>query len=332
MRDVAALAGVSLKTVSRVVNREPNVSEELAAKVERAAAQLGYRPNLTASSLRRADGRTATLGLLLEDVANPFSAAVHRGVEEACRARGVAVIASSLDEDPEREQELVRTLVSRRVDTLVIAPTAGHHGYLGQEMRAGLPVVFVDRAPRGLEADVVVTDNREGARTAVEHLIAAGHRRIAFLGGVTELPTARERHAGYVDALAAAGIAVDGTLVVRDLPTIETARIAAGTLLGLAEPPTAVFSAQNLITMGAVAALREHGRSHEVALIGFDDFPMAEILDPGVTVMAQDPMRIGYLAAELAFARAADPDRPFETVVVPTSLVMRGSGELAPGR
>ena len=332
MRDVAALAGVSLKTVSRVVNREAGVSPDLVAKVERAAGQLDYRPNLTASSLRRADGRTATLGLLLEDVANPFSAALHRGVEEACRARGVAVIASSVDEDPAREAELVRTLVARRVDALVIAPSAGPQGYLEQEARAGLPIVFVDREPLGIAADVVVADNRAGARGAVDHLIAHGHRRIAFLGDLAALTTAQERHAGYLDALQSSGIAVDDRLVVRDVHSVESARLAAVALLAGAEPPTAFFSAQNLITMGVVTALRHGGRSHDVALVGFDDFPMAEILDPGVTIVEQDPMRIGFIAAELAFARQGEPTRRVERVVIPTRLITRGSGEIPPGR
>lgn len=332
MRDVAALAGVSLKTVSRVVNRESGVSPDLVAKVERAASQLDYRPNLTASSLRRADGRTATLGLLLEDVANPFSAALHRGVEEACRSRGVAVIASSVDEDPLREAELVHTLVARRVDALVIAPSAGQQGYLEQETRAGLPIVFVDREPSGITADVVVADNRSGARAAVEHLIAQGHARIAFLGDLATLSTSQERYAGYLDALHAAGIRLDDDLVLRDVHSIDSARAATERLLARVQPPTALFGAQNLITMGIVTALRRLERSHDVALVGFDDFPMAEILDPGVTIVEQDPMRIGVIAAELAFARQADPARPVERVVVPTRLITRGSGEIPPGR
>jgi LacI family transcriptional regulator len=331
MRDVAALAGVSLKTVSRVVNHESGVSSDLVAKVERAATQLDYRPNLTASSLRRSAGRTSTVGLLLGDVANPFSAALHRGVEEVCRLRGIAVIAASVDEDPAREQELVRTMVARRVDALIVAPSGGQQGYLEQEMRAGLPIVFVDREPRGIDGDVVVADNRAGARAAAQHLIDHGHQRIAFLGDLASLSTAQERYSGYVDALNSAGIALDHRLVVRDVHSVENARAATLTLLDVAEPPTAFFSAQNLITMGAVTALRQQGRSHDVALVGFDDFPMAEILDPGVTIVEQDPMRIGVIAAELAFARGTEPDRPNERVVVPTTLITRGSGEIPPG-
>ena len=167
MHDVAALAGVSLKTVSRVVNGEPGVSADLVARVNRAAAQLDYRPNLAASSLRRTDGKTATIGLLLEDVANPFSSAVHRAIEDAARRRGVAVFASSLDEDPERERQLTRAFVSRRVDGLIIVPAGPDQSYLLSDRRAGLALVFIDRPPAFLDADTVLAANRDGARTGV---------------------------------------------------------------------------------------------------------------------------------------------------------------------
>lgn len=330
MRDVAALAGVSLKTVSRVVNRESGVSPELVARVERAAGQLAYRPNLTASNLRRSDGRTSTMGLLLEDVANPFSAALHRGVEEAARERGVAVIASSLDEDPERERELVRTLTSRRVDALVIVPTPGSHSYLVDEIRAGLAVVVVDREPSGLAVDVVVTDNFGGAAVGVAHLIDHGHRRIAFVGGYAQLTTARDREQGYVTALRDREIPIDPSLIVRDVHSAAEAEAAAIRLLSSDEPPTAIFGAQNLVTMGIVAALRRVGRSHDVALVGFDDFPMAEVLDPGVTVIAQQPLQLGATATELALTRLEDFPRTPTRVVIPTTMITRGSGEIPP--
>ena len=182
MHDVAALAKVSLKTVSRVVNQEPGVSRDLVLRVNQAAAQLDYRPNLAASSLRRTDGRTATIGLLLEDVGNPFSSTMHRAIEDAARARGVAVFASSLDEDPQREHQLIRAFVSRRVDGLVIAPAAADHSYLVNERRAGLALVFIDRPPSFLDGDTVLAANTEGARYGVRHLLEHGHRRVAFLG------------------------------------------------------------------------------------------------------------------------------------------------------
>ena len=332
MREVAALAGVSLKTVSRVINREPGVSSELVRKVERAATQLDFRPNLTAANLRRAGQRTATIGLVLEDVSNPFFAAILRGVEEVAVQRGVAVFAASLDEDHSQEQQIVEALSSRRVDGLILAPTALEQGYLANEMRSGLAMAFVDRAPRGVDGDVIVTDNRGASESAVRHLLELGHRRIAFIGDVAALPTAEDRYDGYLDAMMTAEVQVPSDYVIRDVRTVEQAEVIVTALLQSAQPPTALFTAQNLISMGAVRALRSLGVERSVAQIGYDDFELADVLNPGVTVVAQDPRRIGRLAAEALFARLADAARATATTVVPSELIKRGSGEIPPPR
>ncbi len=331
MRDVAALAGVSIKSVSRVVNREAGVSDDLAERVEAAAHQLDYRPDLTASNLRR--GRqTATLGLMLENVANPFSGAVHRAVDDAAIERGMAVLATSLDEDPVREREVARAMMQRRVDGLVMVPTGTDQSYLRAEMQAGLATVFVDRAPRFLDADTVLATNRSGSREAVEHLLAAGHRRIAFLGDLTNITTAQDRFKGYADALSAAGTSVDEQLVRTDLHTRDTSQRAVESLLRLppAVAPTALFASQNLITIGAIHTLHLLGLQHLIALIGFDDVELAGMLDPAVTVVAQDPYAIGRAAAELLFARLDGYTGPSQHRTISTRLVIRGSGEIAP--
>ena len=330
MRDVAALAGVSLKTVSRVVNREDGVSPELMARVSRAADQLDYRPNLTASNLRRADRRTGTIGLLVEDVANEFFSAIHRGIEEVARERGVAVIAASLDRDPALERDLVAAFASRRVDGLVLAPTAPEQGYLTNELRSGWPMVCIDRRPRGVEIDSVVTDNREAAAAGVEHLIEQGHHRIGFIGGQAMLSTEQARFAGYVDAMARAGVVVRPEWVHHGAANSEEAKAAALILLDQDPAPSAIFSGQNLITMGTVRALRERGLARRVALVGFDDFVLADLLEPAITVVAQDARAIGHLAAELLFQRVDGVDEPMRTHVVPSHLVLRGSGEIPP--
>jgi len=330
MRDVAALAGVSIKSVSRVVNRETGVSDDLAERVEAAAHQLDYRPDLTASNLRR--GRqTATLGLMLENVANPFSGAVHRAIDDAAIERGMAVLATSLDEDPVREREVARAMIQRRVDGLVMVPTGTDQSYLQPEMQAGLAAVFVDRAPRFLDADTVLATNRTGSREAVAHLLAAGHRRIAFLGDLTDISTAQDRFKGYTDALAAAGISVDEQLVRTDLHTRDTSQRAVESLLRLPPPiaPSALFASQNLITIGAIHALHLLGLQHLIALIGFDDVELAGMLDPAVTVVAQDPYAIGRAAAELLFARLDGYTGPSQHRTISTRLVIRGSGEIA---
>jgi LacI family transcriptional regulator len=331
MRDVAALAGVSLKTVSRVINDEPAVSTDVRTRVERAIVQLDFRPNLTASNLRRAGGKTATVGLVLEDLANPYSAAVIRAVEDTARPRGVTVVAGSVDEDPVRERALVEEFISRRVDGLIIVPAAVDHGYLVSERRSGLPTVFVDRPPRNLDADAVVAANREGAAAGVRHLIAGGHRRIAFIGDLPSIWTASERHDGYVEAMRQAGLD-ERRLVRRGVRGSDAAVDVLAELLEIADPPTAVFAAQNVLAIGAFTALRRLGRRGDIALVGFDDFPLADLLDPGVTVVAQDPLAMGRLAAEILFRRLDGDRTPSATHVVPTRLIERGSGEIRPTR
>jgi LacI family transcriptional regulator len=331
MKDVAALSGVSLKTVSRVVNREPGVSAELMSKVQRAADQLDYRHNLAASNLRRTDRKTATIGLLLEDLGNPFSAAVLRGVEEVARARDVEVLAGSVDADPRRERELAGAFIARRVDGLVVMPSGNDHSYLLNDVRAGVQVVFVDRPPVHLEADAVLVDNTAGARDAVTHLLSFGHRRIGFLGDRITLPTAVDRFAGYRRALEAAGLSVDPDLVVHDLSTDDASREAALALLAQADPPTALFTAQNLITVGAVRALRQLDRHHQVAMVGFDEVPLADLLEPAITVIAQHPSAIGQLAAELLFSRLDGDTSPRRRHLVPYTVIVRGSGEIRHG-
>jgi LacI family transcriptional regulator len=330
MRDVAARAGVSFKTVSRVVNDEPGVSAELAERVRTAVAELDFRPHPGARVLRRTDRRTAAIALLLEDVANPFSAALARAVEDEAVPRGVMVFSASLDEDPDRERELVREFGARHADGLLLAPAGADQSYLAAELRAGTAVVCVDRPARNLDVDSVLTTNALGARDAVRHLAAAGHRRIAYLGDRATIDTARRRFEGYREAMDGLGAPVDPRIVVHDLRTPADADGAATALLSAPDPPTALFTAQNLVTIGAVRALRRLGLERTVALVGFDDFLLADLLSPGVTVMAQDPAAMGRLAAQLLFARIAGDRRPPQARLVPTTLVRRGSGEIPP--
>ncbi|MFE8949468.1 LacI family DNA-binding transcriptional regulator [Streptomyces sp. NPDC007856] len=328
MREVAALAGVAIKTVSRVFNDVPTVDPAIVARVREAADKLGYRPNLTASSLRRGDGRTATIGMLVEDAANPFSAVLTRTVENVARERGVLVLVGSLDEDPTRERELAQALIDRRVDGLVIVPAGRDQSYLISEQRSGTRMVFVDREAGLLDADAVVSENRQGAITAVNHLLKAGHRRIAYLGDRASIPTAAQRFAGYRHALEVAHIEYDDE-IVRHVGSSEEAAIAATEqVLSLPDPPTALFTSQNFVTVGAVRALRAMERQDTTAQVGFDDFPLADILSPGITVIAQDVEQVGRTAAEMLFRRLDGDESPTRTVTVPTRLIERGSGEI----
>ena len=328
MREVAALAKVSLKTVSRVVNGESGVSPKLSRQVLAATERLSYRHNLTASSLRRSGGRSASIGVVVEDVANPFSAALNRAIEDVAVERGVLVLAGSSDEDPDRERRLVSAFASRRVDGLIIQPSSLDHSYLLMERKAGTAIVFVDRPPAFFDADSVVTDNAAGVRRGVRHLVAHGHRRIGYLGDMHTIATAAERHQGYLEALADEGIEPEERLVRLDLKGIERAEATAIELLGQPNPPTALFAGQNLITIGAFRALRQLGLHRRVALIGFDDILLADLLEPGITVVAQDPAAIGRTAARLLFRRIDGDTSPSEHHIVLSRMISRGSGEI----
>ena len=208
MHDVAAAAGVALKTVSRVVNDEPGVNPVTAERVREAIRRLGYRRNESARFLR--EGRTASIGLVIEDVSDPFYSGVSRAVETVARRHGHLLFTGSSEEDPDLEREIVMAFCARRVDGLIIVPAGTNHEYLRPELTAGVAIAFVDRPPEpGLEADTVLTDNHGGAAQGVAHLIRHGHRRIAFLGDDPAIYTARERLRGYRTALAEAGLPYD---------------------------------------------------------------------------------------------------------------------------
>ncbi|HTE61365.1 MAG TPA: LacI family DNA-binding transcriptional regulator [Solirubrobacteraceae bacterium] len=323
MRDVAETAGVSLKTVSRVINAEPGVAATTAERVTAAIGALGFQRNDLARSLRSGLS-SSTLGLVIEDVANPFYSGIAQAVETAARERGFLLITASAREDGERERELVTALVGRRVDALLIVPAAPDQGYV-DAIRGRTTFVYIDRPPGGFEADSVLFDDAGGARQAVEHLIAHGHRRIACIADPTEVYTARERLAGYEAALAAAGIAPDPALIRTGSRDAAHAQALVEELLDLPPDrrPTALFTANNRKTVGALHALA--ARDERLALIGFDDFELADLL--GITVVRADARKLGAEAAALAFARLSGDERPPQRVTVPTELIMRGSGE-----
>jgi LacI family transcriptional regulator len=329
MRDVAELAGVSLKTVSRVINEEAGVARHTADRVGEAIAELGFQRNDLARSLRQ--GRSsATIGLVIEDIGNPFYSAIAQAVEHAAREHGCMLITSSCEEDPERERELIQALLRRRVDALLLVPASHDHEYLQRELGDSTPVVFLDRPPNGIEADAVLLDNLGGASMAVGHLVEQGHRRIAMVADPDVLYTARERLAGYRSALGEAGIEVDTELVRLGSHEAVEAEAAVRELLALppGRRPTAIFASNNRNTIGAVRALR--GLEREVALVGFDDFELADLLAMPTTVVRHDSAELGLHAAALAFARLGGLDAPPQHIVIETELVARGSGEVAP--
>ena len=326
LRDVARVADVSAKTVSRVVNGDAHVTPSTRERVQQAIDDLGFEPNLVARSLRV--GRADAIGLVVESLADPFFARLTSAVEQAALERGLAVMISSVGDLPEREAVVVRSLLVRQVAGLIVVPVAETHAHL-EESRQRTPVVFVDRRPDGMDGDAVVVDDLAAAETATRHLLAHGHRRVGFLGSQTRNPTTRLRLEGYRRALAAHGLAEDPALVALGAGTVQTAREAAEQLFAGPQPPTAVFASNMRCSLGLVPFLHSSGRT-DVAVVGFDDFPMADSLLPAVTVIDHEPEAVGRAAAERLFRRLAEPDAPAETVVVPVRLVQRGSGELPP--
>jgi len=330
MRDVARRAGVSFKTVSRVVNDETGVSSELVGRVEKAVTQLGYRPDDRARRLRQRGSHTGTIGFVLVDVANPFFSSILRGIEEVARHRGSLVLAGSSDGLVEREHQLVGAFIARRVDGLVVVSVDPTASVLRQEIERGTPVVFLDLETRGVRADLVRSDHRGGARAATAHLLAAGHRDIAFFGDDPAIFSAKERRAGFRQAMRAAGIDVPVHRIVTGAHPPDAWRGIMTDYLRRPDPPTAIFTAQNFVTLGAARALHELSLQHRIAQIGFDDVELADLVEPGISVVPQQPFVLGGRAAELLFERIGGADHPAVREIVRCNVVARGSGELPP--
>jgi LacI family transcriptional regulator len=329
LHDVAREAGVSARTVSRVLNDEPRISQQTRQRVLAAVAALDFHPNVMARNMR-VGARDAAVGLIIPDLANPFFGTVAGGVERLIRTRGLQLVIASSEEDPDRERAVVTTLLRRQVSALIVVPAGGSdHGYLRAERRHGLPVVFLDRPPRNLAADTVLSAHFDGTVLAVDHLIQHGHSRIGFVGDEPrDLYTRRERYRGYRHGLQSAGLPVHRALIERGHHE-EDAAEATMRLLRLDDPPTAIFAANNLACIGVIMALTRADR-RDVALVGFDDFTFADTLRPGTTVVTQDPHELGTTAADMALARLDGEAGRARTTVLETKLIVRGSGELAP--
>jgi LacI family transcriptional regulator len=325
MIDVARAAEVSLKTVSRVVNREPNVRPETQERVEIAIATLGFRRNDAARSLRQRH-KPRTLGLVIGDFANPFYSAIARGVEQTVRSREILLITGSSDEEPELERNLIRSLLERRVDGLIVTPAATDHRYLLPDIAHGMPVVFIDRPPGRIDADTILLDNAGGIRAAVEHLLEQGHERIGFVGDFPSIFTASERLRGYRAALAEHGIPDDPSLVHLGSHNADSAGEALRELLALQRPPSALLTGNNRITTGVLSELARH--ETPLALVGFDDLELAELLGRPLTAVTYDAVQLGRHAASLIVRRLDGDVGPPVHLIEPTSLVVRSSTDV----
>jgi len=326
MRDVARVAGVSAKTVSRVFNDDPHVTEETRERVRWAMQKLNYVPNLLARSFRA--GADAAVGVAVPDIAEPFFAAMTSSIEVDLVGGGMAVVITSLFHEG-RERSALESLLRRQISGLIVACVSADQSYLAP-WQERTPMVFVDRAPRKLAGVYVIEDDLGGAREAVTHLASYGHRRVAFLGVSTPETTIRRRLRGYSSTVAENGLDSSPDLICMPAASAEESAAALVKRLAASNAPTAVFSANIPCTMALVQALHQAERT-DIALVGFGDFPMAAALTPAVTVVDQDPARLGHIAVDRLLSRIEDPRaKPRLRTVLPVALIPRGSGELRP--
>jgi LacI family transcriptional regulator len=327
IRDVARLSGVSPMTVSRVINESERVSPGTRKRVEDAISELGYVPSRLARGLSRQ--RTGTLAVIVPDVANPFFTAVVRAAEEVARRADYHVILCDTRADLSVERDVIEELIAHRVEGIVIAPVSDRSAtHLRRLAAFGVPFVLIDRTIPGVDSDVVLGDSSGGARQLVDHLVSLGHRRIGFIVESDDVSTARDRRKGYEAALNAAGIAFDPALVAQAAPDPSGGSAGMAKLLELEERPTAVFTVNNLVALGAIEAVRAAGLEvpDDVALVCFDDIEYASRLYPFLTAMEQPAQTFGTLGTQLLLERieGRGPERRHE-VVLPGEFIIRKS-------
>lgn len=324
MADVARLAGVSVATVSHVLNGTRPVRPQTRELVLEAVQRARYTPNTVARSLAMA--RTTTIGLALTAISNPYFSELLRSIENTAAAAGYTLLLADPREEPDYELTVVRRLRQRRVDGLIWAPSGAPTAALRDLVEHQLPTVLVDRLI-DVGLDQVGSENTEPVAELVGHFVERGHRRIALVTGHKGLATTVERRDGYLLGLRRAGLPVDPELMVDGNSETEAARRAVHRLLGLDRSPTAIIAGNNSMTIGALAALRDAGLAvpRDMALAGFDDFPWADLFSPGLTVIAQPFVEMGRVAVELLLARMADPGAPPVTVRLPPTFVHRDS-------
>ena len=325
IKDVAARANVSTATVSRVLAGLDGVRPDLQDRVHLAVRELGYYPNRVARNLRVRT--TRLIGLVISDIQNPFFTSVVRGIEDVLQRSDYTLLLGNTDEKLEREQLYLTTLRAEGVAGIILAPTGKRVDNYSHLLPTQLPVVTIDRIPAGLSADSVIVNNQAGARAAVAHLVGLGHHRIGCISGPPNLSTAEERRDGYEQALREYQLPIDNALIHYADFRQSGGYVAMQALLELDERPSAVFVANNLMTLGALQALHERDLQipSDVAIVGFDDMSWATSLQPPLTAVAQPTYQLGTTAAQLLLARLNEPHRPVQHIVLETQLMVRAS-------
>ncbi|WP_346857829.1 LacI family DNA-binding transcriptional regulator [uncultured Draconibacterium sp.] len=327
MNDVATRAGVSIATVSRVLNNNGNVNEATRAKINKAIKDLKYQPSRVAKRLRSKSISSNLLGVLIPDIENPFYVDVLRGIEELAYNNNYAIIMCNFGQDEKKEKLYLEILQSEAIDGLIVAPAHEDDPLLKKMVKDGLPVVCVDRGLKDANVDVVLVDNVTGAYTAVDYLIKSGYKRVAYIAGLKAIPSSNLREQGYRKALEENGIAYDEELVKFGNSKHESGVELCNELLKLPNPPDAIFTGNNLITLGALETIQKWKLKipEDIAIIGFDDMQWSSSLNPPLTAVRQPAMEIGKRAVELLIQRIQDPERSSIQMTLNTELMKRSS-------
>lgn len=329
MREVASAANVSVKSVSRVLNGEAPVSSHLRDRVQRAVDRLHYHYNIHAGNLRRANGRSETVGVLLDGTSSLFGSALLRAIQNEALDRGVLVFAGITDRDVDEERALISAFTAHRVDGLIVAANIQDSGLLISEISAGTAMVLVEQIVPNLRSDQVCTDGAGGVRMGMRHLINEGHKRIAYICGPEACVCSDRRHCEHANRLQTTTLVAHEHFVRLNVGGIAAAESATLELLLGVNRPTAVLTVGTNTTIGAARAIRGLGSGDRVAHIGIEDAYSAELEAFGVSIVARNPLASGRVAARLLFRRIDGEDTPPVRRLVQASLVVRGSGEIA---
>ncbi|MEX0778933.1 MAG: LacI family DNA-binding transcriptional regulator [Balneolales bacterium] len=333
LHEVAKKAGVSIATVSRVLNNSTKVNIETRKKVQDAVNELGYQPSRVAQRMRYQKGHSKLLGLIIPDIQNAYYSSIVRGVEDVAYKKNYALILCNSDEDAAKEKFYLEVLKSESADGVILPPIHEQGKLIGELVKNGLPIICVDRRLANLIVDTVVVDNHKGAYDATSELIKLGHRRIGFISSMPHFSSFKERRRGYEDALTAHGIPVNEDYIrLGDQRKPESGRIFAHELLKLKQKPTAFFVSNNLMTLGAIEAIHQKNLKipDDISIIGFDDLPWAKSINPPLTVVRQPGYEMGRRAAEMFFQRIDEPDRELAMVLLEPKLVVRDSCKAIP--
>lgn len=327
LKDVAERAGVSTATVSRVINGDSRVLLETRHKVQKAIKELNYRPSRVAQRLRSKGKESKLIGLVLPDIENPFYVDMVRGIEVTAYDQGYSVIIGNFSQNKARSEMYIDILKSEGVNGFIVAPVNNQDPKVKELIKSGYQVACVDRDVEGVEVDVVKVNNEEAAYGAIKHLTNLGHKRIGHVGGQWDIPTTQARLAGYKRALLESGIPIEEELIITKSSDFQSGVDSTSALLDLDRPPTAIFTGNNLLTLGALRAIHARGLNipGDIAIVGFDDMYWSESLNPPLTAVHQDGFEIGRRATELLLNRMAEPGRPCIKIILDAKLRIRKS-------